>query len=301
MPRFKFQWNNFSPKLLADLAASCKLEGDPAESLKSKYGARPKDDFIKENLPCLYDGWLASSLDTESIKNIAVALRSRSLGSDSEDQCDLDYIRSCRNTKTLREVLLRYFIESGERDSGFVASLTSDTPTPATSTQKTTPSLPDKVIDSETCDLDSMLAFASITLANLCNVSPDTFAPDDEGDIAIPWGSALLYLSASDNKPEVLKIYGVILRDIPKGQDPGILSRINLINGNLSIGKFIYLQPNGIIGFEHSLLARGLTAQSLAGTVVEMCNWADALDHRLQQEFGGRLMRNQVKDDVIEV
>jgi hypothetical protein len=127
------------------------------------------------------------------------------------------------------------------------------------------------------------------------------FAPDEEGDIGIPWGSALLYLSASDKKPEAFRIYSVILRDIPKGQDPGILSRINLINGNLSIGKFVYSQPNSIIGFEHSLLARGLTAQSLAGTVVEMCNWADALDHRLQQEFGGRLMRSQAKEDEIDV
>ncbi|MEY4373697.1 MAG: polymerase-associated protein RapA, partial [Actinomycetota bacterium] len=59
MPRFRFNWEHIDGDLAGHLAASLKLAGPPADALRSRFGARPKEDFIGETWAVLMDKWLA--------------------------------------------------------------------------------------------------------------------------------------------------------------------------------------------------------------------------------------------------
>ena len=94
------------------LASDLKLNGDAAEALAHKYGAKPNADFIKDAWPTLLVVWLPN--DTESLGKLQNALRARGLGN-VDIKNPLLYLKSCRNTANLREDCIRLFIAKGER------------------------------------------------------------------------------------------------------------------------------------------------------------------------------------------
>ncbi len=60
MPRYKFAWTNLPGALLMGLVRDLGLDrADPAESLRTAYGARPDEDFVRDAWPVLLDRWLA--------------------------------------------------------------------------------------------------------------------------------------------------------------------------------------------------------------------------------------------------
>jgi hypothetical protein len=121
VPRYRFRWKNLSPALLAALCAGRDLAGERAEDvLRRSYGARPKLAFVAEQWPTLRDTWLAGEGARRGA--VVVDLRRARLGDltirgDDRDS-ELRYLRSCRNQRTLREIVLDAFIAAGERPPG---------------------------------------------------------------------------------------------------------------------------------------------------------------------------------------
>jgi hypothetical protein len=111
MPRYRFQWTNLSPELIEKLAAGLKLEGDAVDALIDRYGSRPKPAFLQDAWSILLDSWLSN--DPVAAKQLAIALKERSLG-DVGIEDDITYLKSCRNTSGLREVVIEAFHARGE-------------------------------------------------------------------------------------------------------------------------------------------------------------------------------------------
>lgn len=99
MPRYRFQWENIPSALIAKISAHLELQGELLDAIKSKYGARPKTEFVQDIWKILISEWLDQ--DTESLRLIAASLRGLGLGDLGIEQ-DAQYVMSCRNTIRLR-------------------------------------------------------------------------------------------------------------------------------------------------------------------------------------------------------
>uniref|UniRef100_UPI003563D6F7 hypothetical protein n=1 Tax=Halolamina sp. TaxID=1940283 RepID=UPI003563D6F7 len=100
MGRYKFQWVNTGPDVLAALGVALGVDGDVVEALVARYGARPKDAFIADMWPGLLDIWL--SRDHDSLHRLADTIAARNVGDQSIDRStpggQSEFLRSCRNT-----------------------------------------------------------------------------------------------------------------------------------------------------------------------------------------------------------
>jgi hypothetical protein len=67
LAKYKFQWSNLPSTLLDALCRDLIVDGDhydSAEALRAAYGARPKDDFIRDAWPTLLQSWLQNGKDS---------------------------------------------------------------------------------------------------------------------------------------------------------------------------------------------------------------------------------------------
>lgn len=118
MARYRFSWENLPARLLRTVADRFGFDGPPATALRLAYGARPKVVFVADTWPLLLEVWLPGA--KEARQAIVEELQKRKLGSweakarSTADQ--LDYLRSCRNSSTLREIVLTQLILAGEAD-----------------------------------------------------------------------------------------------------------------------------------------------------------------------------------------
>jgi len=121
MRKSRSSWDNLQARLLRELSDAIDSQcSQPATTLTSKYGARPKEDFVRECWPILLESWLKT--DIISLQNIASGLRKIGLG-DKELSDDFQYLQSCRNAKRLRELVLAEFLRIGKLKSDAHASL----------------------------------------------------------------------------------------------------------------------------------------------------------------------------------
>src|SRR5690348_515066 len=105
MPRYKFQWGNLLYPVVKSLTDDYELQGqEPQEALHSWYGARPTDDFVKDNWDVLRESWL--SKDTDARKSVVRQLWELGVGEGqgypTNRASELEYLRSCRNAGRLR-------------------------------------------------------------------------------------------------------------------------------------------------------------------------------------------------------
>ena len=115
MPRYRFQWSHLPTELLEAIHhALLEGAGDTAEALQKFYGARPKDDFVKEAWSTLRESWL--SHDKRSRERVVDAVRKvrREDGRITNRRSQMDYLRQLRNAKNLRCAVLQEFIRFGE-------------------------------------------------------------------------------------------------------------------------------------------------------------------------------------------
>ncbi len=119
MARYKFSWTNLSPALLRELRSDFPGERDLADALRRAYGVRPSVDFVKDYWPTLLDTWLER--DRASRVAVVEELRTARLGDASipikSASGQMEYLRSCRNSSTLRGVVRAALITSGEATS----------------------------------------------------------------------------------------------------------------------------------------------------------------------------------------
>jgi HsdM N-terminal domain len=102
--------------MLRGLCRDLDLEaGEPAESLRSCYGIRPTDGFVRDAWLALRDRWLAK--DPLSRSEVVDALWSLGLGEGEPPAHraeQMSFLRGRNNARRLREVVLDVFIALGE-------------------------------------------------------------------------------------------------------------------------------------------------------------------------------------------
>jgi len=293
MPRFRFSWTNFTPDLLKAIAGSLSLSGDPAESLKSRYGARPKEEFIKDAWPVLLSTWLGTEPDTCS--KLASSLRKRGLGqTDLSDDCA--FLQSCRNTQSLRQEALFAFLQRGEQSQSAISSSVIRS-SPRETSVNTQPrqdanSLPELPAEPDRSNLVSLAVEAA---AELYGVSPDKIFIDEDGDVIVPCGSTLVFITVIENTE--IRVFSVLVRE--PNACPEMYEVLNEINGNLKIGRIFY--SSGVIVLEHNLRAQATNKAELIFAIDIVGDLADNFDHKLQERFGGTLYKREKDEDEISV
>jgi len=113
VPKYRFQWDNIPPNVLIPLADQIDAAGSDAPSeLRARFGARPKDDFVRTCWPTIREQWLAN--DPVARTRIIEALADAGVGSQFVDADDMEFLRSIRNAKKMRSIVLAAFHDLGE-------------------------------------------------------------------------------------------------------------------------------------------------------------------------------------------
>jgi hypothetical protein len=106
---------------------------------------------------------------------------------------------------------------------------------------------------------------------------------DEDGDIAIRFGSALVYARITE-EPLLIRLYTPILSGIEIGE--ALLMRLNDINAHLNFARFVY--RNGTVFGLVDAAAIPFVADHIAEGFTQLCSVADGIDDLLQAEFGGQ-------------
>lgn len=330
MPRFRFNWSNVPPVLLEHLAKGQDLDGPPSDGLRALYGARPREDFISDNWQHLLDHWLAH--DPESAAEIAASLRDRQVG-DTAIMDDLAYLRTCRNTSGLRRIVLPVFIAMGEstpdNSEGEQRERHSDTPAAFGGSNRLGATQPrtddadgqspsegspsgfggsDRLGSSQS---DGRQGFGSRPLPNLDTSNPvDSLrswlvdsvkaitsldvSVDDDGDIPVPFGSALLYVSPR-KQPLHVEIFSQLVKDVDAS--PELLATLNRFNSSLPFARLFHHDGIGGVLLSIHLDARGLGVEALNQHLTAAARLADHYDTAITEQFGGTIHGRDRKSD----
>lgn len=114
----------------------------------------------------------------------------------------------------------------------------------------------------------------------------DELVRDEDGDYPVRLGSALMYVRLADGVPPVVRIFSLVLRDVP--ESPALLEALNSANARIRLGRAFWAGGNVYIACE--LVATGITADQVAIACTELANLADHLDDGFHGRFGGALM-----------
>lgn len=117
MPQNRFDWSALPNGLLRQLREDLGLSarGVP-QALAKRFGAQPTERFVQEVWPALRDRWVAK--DPVVRRSIVTTLRERGLGTaglrGSSARTEVSYLRSCRNSESLRRIVLAHLLVLGQ-------------------------------------------------------------------------------------------------------------------------------------------------------------------------------------------
>jgi hypothetical protein len=261
-------------------------------------------------------------------KSVAASLRERGYG-DAGQPDDMALIRSCRNSKGLRQVVLHEFILLGEAGhhlktrqetdvSSRVPALEGfggrnrigggaavESPRSPYSSSTTSP-------EGEMGDVDDDLFFApdDDEVANAVDHlrvwvhavlretgKEEIVIDDDTGDVLLGEGSTMVIVGV-DKDPLMIEILAIVLKDVDVSES--LLIRLNDLNDSIPGASIYHVEEDQTIYMCSELLAEGLTATHFIHHLVNLSVYADAIDHELQREFGGRTVRDlmETRSDV---
>jgi hypothetical protein len=106
---------------------------------------------------------------------------------------------------------------------------------------------------------------------------------DSDGDIGLRYGSAVTFVRLLRDSLYV-RIYSPILREVE--ECPGIFARLNDINANETLMRFIF--RNGVLYCVADVSAVPFVSDHIAQAFVHFCAIADGMDSLLREEFGGQ-------------
>jgi hypothetical protein len=110
--------------------------------------------------------------------------------------------------------------------------------------------------------------------------------PDQDGDIPIRVGSALLFVRPVAGRPPLLQLFSPLVSGVDL--TPALLDSLNDINRNILFGRVFWTEREVVVSME--LTAVGISASQIAFACVQLGNLADHLDDVLRGRFGGRTM-----------
>ena len=299
MPRFKFQWSNLPEGIQhALLPKDHQADQKTPETLKKLYGARPNDDFIHDHWPILIEHWLAN--DTASLDSLSSSLRSLGLGDTTIDS-NLEYLRGCKNTKNLRSFALQAFLDFGEKTASRSPQLEaiSEMLTVVTTTSPSNTNLSQSAGSTLILhgDPESELRNkARAAVGKLFNSPPEDVFVDSDGDVAVRFGSAAVYVRVVMANPIRYSIFSPLLSNV--NESPSLYEILNEINKNLIIGSMTTSNSNVVL--EYSIIST-ITMEELSMVIDYMTDVADQYDNKLQEYVGGEPFFREKNQDEVDV
>jgi len=131
-------------------------------------------------------------------------------------------------------------------------------------------------------DYDLLLDRVVNVVAALQKVPPETVHPDEDGDIGIRAGSAMVFVRVHRNPP-LVDVYSPLLTEVEPNER--LYERLSQLTRRLPIGRLYYTE--GTVWASVPVFGRDFAATHLVLAVQVMTALADELDDRLQDEFGG--------------
>jgi hypothetical protein len=106
---------------------------------------------------------------------------------------------------------------------------------------------------------------------------------DEDGDVPIRFGSAMVYVRLSDEPPRI-SVFAPMLGDVPGTAQ--LLESVNEVNGNVCFVRAVW---NGrMVSLRCELPARPFVAEHTLNAVAAVGSLADQIGEELQGRFGGR-------------
>jgi hypothetical protein len=134
-------------------------------------------------------------------------------------------------------------------------------------------------------DLDgiSLEHAVSFVLSAMLKVTPESLPVDQDGDIGIRSGSAMVFVRVRD-EPPLVEVFSPVLTEVEENQK--VYQRLSELTHRIPIGRLYY--AGGTVWAGITVFGRDFQATHLMLAVEVMTGLADELDDRLRNEFGGR-------------
>lgn len=298
MPRFRFQWANLPDELQHQLLPDDQKGADDLPGiLKRTFGARPKEEFIRDNWTILLESWLKN--DVLSSDQLASSLRALGLG-DSSIQQNYDYLATCKNTKNLRSYALQAFLDFGERSPASspqveaIRQLAVVATPPEEGETLLKNSRATSVVDGDPeSDLRNK---ARAAVGKLFNTPAEDVYVDSDGDVSVRFGSAAVFVRVIMANPLRYSIFSPLLSDVE--ESPVLYEILNEINKNLIIGSMTVSNSNVVL--EYSIIST-ITMEELSMVIDYITDMADQYDNKLQEYVGGNPFFREKNQDEIDV
>jgi hypothetical protein len=289
-----FRWANVSIEVLQALIEHPEASPeDAAAELTLLYGAPPKADFVADRWPVLRDAWLAVGDDPHTADTI-VALRTAGLGDLSIATTTAggtaSYLASCADSMRLRSIVLRGFLAagrptgdspSGGSASGAVAvgaTVSGDAP----EAEVAADDVGERGIV-HARDADELREAVVVALGSLVGSGSDgggEVVVDDDGDIPIRWGSAVLYVRVIADNP-IIRIFSPLLREVHLSDD--LRDAVNELNKNHLFASAFW--ADGVVLLTADLFAAPFVPQQFLNLLHAVAETADSIDDQLRSRF----------------
>jgi hypothetical protein len=120
-------------------------------------------------------------------------------------------------------------------------------------------------------------------IAAMLNTTPENLPLDNDGDIGIRSGSAMVFVRVRDNPP-LVDVFSPVLTDVDANQQ--LYVKLSELTHRMPIGR-LYC-ANNTVWASVPVFGRDFQATHLMLAVQVMTGLADELDDRLHGEFGGK-------------
>jgi hypothetical protein len=128
----------------------------------------------------------------------------------------------------------------------------------------------------------------------------DSIDRDEDGDIVIPHGSAVVFIHTADDDPPRIEIFALLLEDFT--MRPEVFAAVNSINRKTPFAKAIVDPDNAVIVLGAELfIFDEISPEQLIATIELVADRADHYDTLLQKRFGGRTMLDDDEGDEFDV
>ncbi|KUI42941.1 hypothetical protein AU198_07650 [Mycobacterium sp. GA-1199] len=125
----------------------------------------------------------------------------------------------------------------------------------------------------------------------------DNIERDDDGDIPIVVGSAVVFVRVADDDFPHIQIFSPLLEDF--AMRPEVYRAVNSINQRTRIVKTVVIPEDNqiVMSAELFIFDGGLSSDQLMATIDVIADHADHYDTLLQKRFGGKTMLDDEGDE----
>jgi hypothetical protein len=120
-------------------------------------------------------------------------------------------------------------------------------------------------------------------VAAMLKTTPEELSVDQDGDIGIRSGSAMVFVKVRENPP-LVDVFSPLLTEVEPTEQ--LFERLSDLTNRMPIGR-LYC-TNGTVWASVPVMGRRFQATHLVLAIQVMTGLADELDDRLQGEFGGK-------------